>query len=211
MNAADRTQHPPVQVVKVGGSLLDWPPLAEALSDWLARQPQRIQILVCGGGPLTDVIRRLDRDFSVGEEAAHWLCIDALSVTARLLATILPKAAFVQAYARLAVFLASKKRGTVVFDLREFLTQHEALLPGQRLPHTWNATTDSIAARLAEILGADELVLLKSAEPPHKASLAELAAAGYVDAHFPAAAKGLAHVRLVNLRDPGLSAGGSAG
>ena len=60
-------------------------------------------------------------------------------------------------------------------------------------------TSDSIAARLAEVLGADEVVLLKSQDPPSQASLAELAASGYVDAWFPEAAAGLS-VRLVNLR-----------
>ena len=200
MNAAISTQRLAVRVVKVGGSLLDWPPLAKALSNWLAEQPRGIDIVVCGGGPVTDVIRRLDSDFSLGEEAAHWLCVDALSLTARLLVAILPEATFVEEIEQLGVILAAHEPSTIIFDPREFLTQREALLPGRTLPHTWCATTDSIAARLAEVLRADELVLLKSAEPVQGVSLADLADSGYVDGHFPIAGTRVPSVRLVNLR-----------
>ena len=189
-----------LRVVKVGGSLLDWPPLASALRQWLDSQPEGITVLVCGGGPLTDVIRRLDRDFWLGEEAAHWLCIDALAITARVLKSILPEAQFVDDYERLVARLADQRVGAIVIDPRPFLATNEALLPGRPLPHSWNATTDSIAARLAKTIGADELVLLKSAAGPANASLAELAAAGLVDSHFPLAAANLDNVRLVNLR-----------
>jgi aspartokinase-like uncharacterized kinase len=78
------------------------------------------------------------------------------------------------------------------------------------LPHPWQATSDSIAARLAEVLAAD-LVLLKSANPPVKRPevgdratwLAELAAREYVDAWFPQAAASIRRVEMVNLRNLG--------
>ena len=67
------------------------------------------------------------------------------------------------------------------------------------LPESWDVTSDSIAARLAEIIAADELVLLKSA-PAAPGLLHEIAAAGYVDNFFPQAAEGLMRVRFANLR-----------
>ena len=67
------------------------------------------------------------------------------------------------------------------------------------LPHSWDVTSDSIAAHLAGRLGAAELVLLKSALPGDGATPEELAATGFVDRHFPQVLGSYA-VRIVNLR-----------
>jgi 5-(aminomethyl)-3-furanmethanol phosphate kinase len=189
----------PLRVVKVGGSLLSWPELPSALPKWLAAMPPARNILVCGGGAFTDAIRQADADFSLGEETAHWLAIDALALAARLLAAVMPAALALTTYAALEEQIACSQPSVVVFDPVEFLWRHEGRLPGVPLPHTWQVTTDSIAARLAELLGADELVLLKSSAAP-ATELAALAEAGYVDRQFPRAAAGLARVRFVNLR-----------
>jgi 5-(aminomethyl)-3-furanmethanol phosphate kinase len=87
----------------------------------------------------------------------------------------------------------------VVFDSREYLRDHEPHQPGQPLEHNWNVTSDSIAARLAQAIRADELVLLKSCDFRSN-SLTDLAKAGVVDPYFPRAAAGLGGVRVVNLR-----------
>src|SRR5262249_50947889 len=79
-------------VVKVGGSLYDLPGLGARLRAWLERLPSREVLLVPGGGPAADVVRDLDRLHRLGEEAAHWLALRALSVNARFLAALLPGA-----------------------------------------------------------------------------------------------------------------------
>jgi aspartokinase-like uncharacterized kinase len=191
---------PPLRVIKVGGSLLDWPALPAALPAWLAAQQPAINILLCGCGPFGDAIRRADQCFSIGEERSHWLCIDTLSVTARLLAAILPASAFYGRYGDLQTHLAAGEPATIIFDPREFLADHESSLPGNTLPHTWSATTDSIAARLAYCLDADELILLKSAPAPPHATLSDLASTGLLDSYFPLAAASLRSVRVFNLR-----------
>ena len=180
-----------LRVVKVGGSLLDWPPLPRALREWLDGQPPAVNLLVCGGGPLTVAIRAADRTFALGEERAHWLCIDVLSVTAHLLAALLGDVPIVETFDNLPP--------TSVFDPRRFLYEQEPQFPGCVLPHTWSATTDSIAARIAETLAADELVLLKSADAPPHATLTDMAAAGYVDGHFPSAAAMLRKVQCLTM------------
>ena len=52
-------------VVKVGGSLFDWPDLGERLCRWLAVQEEKEILLVPGGGPTADVIRDCQRQAPV--------------------------------------------------------------------------------------------------------------------------------------------------
>jgi hypothetical protein len=88
-----------------------------------------------------------------------------------------------------------------ILDPEPFLTDVEPHLPGRPLPHEWQATSDSIAARVAHALDADDLVLLKSAVCRDNNSLQGAADQGYFDPFFPQAAEGLPLVRSVNLRD----------
>lgn len=188
-----------MRIVKVGGSLLDWPPLKEQLAAWLAAQRPDCHVLIAGGGELTNAIRRAQAIHAFDDEAAHWMCVQALSVTAQLLAQLIPGATLIGSLEELRAAAATGK-SPLVLDPAEFLQHEEPLAGGTPLPHDWTATTDSIAARLAAVAAASELVLLKSADPPAWSSLAELAAARFVDEHFPIAAHGLPSVLLVNLR-----------
>jgi|SRR5262245_11349682 len=188
-----------IRVVKLGGSLLDWPQFPATLRHWLAGQPPACNILIAGGGALAEAIRKADGDFALGDERSHWLCIDALSITARIVAAVMPDFLHESSYADLKSKITMKHFGDIVFDPREFLSEHESSLPGGPLPHNWAVTSDSIAARIAECLPADELVLLKSVDQP-SGSLTDLAAAGYVDRYLPMAAANLPSLRFVNLR-----------
>src|SRR5262249_29874251 len=69
------------------------------------------------------------------------------------------------------------------------------------LPRRWRVTSDSIAARMATLLGAPEVVLLKSITIPEGMSIVEAAHQGIVDLHFPVAARELQHLVGVNLRE----------
>lgn len=192
-----------MRVVKVGGSLLDWPPLGAALRWWLAHQPPAGNVLVCGGGVWCDALREAQQRFGLSEPAMHWLCVEALAVTAGLLSEVLGVGPPLRDWRRLRQEadrqVQQGKGRDIVFDPRAFLREDEPNLPGTRLPHDWSVTSDAIAARLAAVLQADELVLLKSADPPAQ-DLAALAACGYVDRHLARAADEAPPLRLVNLR-----------
>jgi hypothetical protein len=86
-----------------------------------------------------------------------------------------------------------------VLDCYAFAREDEAR-PGA-LPHTWGVTTDSIAARAAAVFGAERLILLKSRDVPPGTPWEEVAANGWVDAHFPHVARTLAcPIEVVNFR-----------
>jgi aspartokinase-like uncharacterized kinase len=189
-----------LRVIKVGGSLLDWPLLSSALKHWLDEQRPGTNVLICGGGKLVDRVRQLDRMFSLRPEEAEVLALHCMAMNAGLLASLLGRLNVITDCADLQAKIKRRRtRQLLVFDCRELLGRREATLDAPPLPHDWSVTSDSIAAWLAELLRADELVLLKSADAPF-GSFQELAAAGYVDAFFPEAAKRLAAVRFVNLR-----------
>jgi 5-(aminomethyl)-3-furanmethanol phosphate kinase len=168
--------------VKVGGSLFDHPKLGPGLREYLEALGADM-LLVPGGGPVADAVRALDRTHALGEEAAHWLALRSLGVTAHLLQTLT---------------LAFGSRLTVL-DCFKFAQEDEKRQ--DKLPHTWSVTTDSIAARAAVVFRAQRLVLLKSVDIPPRTSWEAAAANGWVDAHFPRIAQALnCPVDVVNFR-----------
>ena len=187
-----------VRVVKVGGSLLSRSDLSEKLRDWLAARPEGHSVLVAGGGEIVEAIRAADRAHRLGEVTAHWLSIRAMSVTAELLAALSPNSVLLTDWDDLQ--RRKTAVGATVFDVHDFLRCVEPDLPGRKLPASWHVTSDSIAARLAIGLGADELALLKSSWPPRaEATIAELSSVGYVDRFLPKMAAEAPPIRCVCL------------
>jgi 5-(aminomethyl)-3-furanmethanol phosphate kinase len=183
-------------VVKVGGSLLDWPGLPGRLSDYLeSRQGDRL-VLVVGGGRFADALRHLDSTHALGEARSHALALHVLGLTARVVADLVPGLEVVEELEGLPEVWS---RGMVpVLASRRFLAEDDR--SPDPLPHAWTTTTDSIAARVAVRLGAKELVLLKSTELPEGCNRSEAARLGLVDPEFPTAAEGVPVVIFHNLR-----------
>ncbi len=126
-------------VVKLGGSLYDRiPELVPIL-----RTSPRPLFIVPGGGVFADRIR----EANLPDDESHWLAIEAMETIARYLGT----------------------RGLPVTD--ELIVPDETVvfLPFRclrerdPLPHTWDVTSDTIAAWIARMLGLD-LVILKSVD-----------------------------------------------
>lgn len=163
-------------VVKVGGSLFDHPALGPGLRDFVEGLHGDV-LLVAGGGGVADAVRKLDRVHGLGEERAHRLALRSLAVTGAFLT---------------ALRFASRLN---VLDCERFALDDPAL------PHTWDVTTDSIAARAAAVFGASRLILLKSVDIPTGTPWDVAAANGWVDAHFPSLVSGAAFaVEVVNFR-----------
>ncbi len=81
-----------VRVIKLGGSLLDWPELPAALRRWRQLQPPMRDLMIVGGGAWADLVRDAHVRYRLDEEQCHWLCLRLMSVTARLAASMFPEA-----------------------------------------------------------------------------------------------------------------------
>lgn len=186
------------QVVKLGGSLLECADLGERLRVWLQRQPAAARLIVVGGGALADVVRAYDRTHGLPAADAHWLAVRTMGLNARLVHGLLPEAPLVERLEELP--FVPPAGAAWLFDPWHFLRNVDSRR-ADPLPPDWHVTSDSIAARLAEHVGAAELVLLKSALPDaDRRSRGGAAAAGYVDEYFPTAARSLQRIRCVDLR-----------
>ncbi|MBV9124140.1 MAG: hypothetical protein JO112_12340, partial [Planctomycetes bacterium] len=86
--------------------------------------------------------------------------------------------------------------------------------PGS-LPHGWQVTSDSLAVRVAVVLQARRLILLKSIPIPQETDWSEAGRRGWVDEYFAEALRsqpGLGpgfEVRAVNFREGRPLAGSS--
>ena len=195
---------PGIRIFKLGGSLLDLDDLAPTLRRWLSSQPTGLNVLVTGGGRWADLIREFDARHGIGDEAAHFLCVDVMSLTARLLASLLGQAMLISRLEELLDDHApDAAQRPVIFDVKHFIRHEEPRQPGTPLPHGWHVTSDSIAARLAQVTKARELVLLKSMAAPQPATVDGAVSSGFVDRYFSIAAGPVPAIRCVDLRRAG--------
>jgi aspartokinase-like uncharacterized kinase len=184
-------------VVKVGGSLFDWPQLGPRLRRWLTELAAPSVLLVPGGGPTADAVRDLDCVHGLGEEKSHWLALRALTLNAHFLADLLPES-------RVVTSVTEHRGGVAVLDPLAFCLADERDHPADALPHSWSVTSDSVAARVAVASGAGELLLLKSITVPPEMPWEEAAQAGHVDGTFAGVIRRAAalEVRAINFRAP---------
>jgi aspartokinase-like uncharacterized kinase len=186
-------------VIKVGGSLFDWPELPRHLNAVLDAHRAACQklVLVPGGGPAADFIRTLDRTFALGDLPAHRLALRSLDLTAHVLAALVPGLDVIEDVGSLAHVWTHDR--TPVLAPRRFLEECDRAA-ADPLPASWDVTSDSIAAQVAVHLGAAELVLLKSAPLAPGTDRRAAADLGLVDPLFPGVSRGLERVLYLNLR-----------
>lgn len=141
-------------VVKIGGGLLGQAGAFERVTDAVAAAARGQRVLVVpGGGPFADAVRQLVRRIKISEDAAHWMAILGMDQYAHALAARIASATLVERAADLGAALDAG-RIPVLAPFR-WLREEDPL------PHSWEVTSDSIAAWLTGALGARRLVLLK--------------------------------------------------
>ena len=146
----------PDVVIKVGGSLLAHAGhLDTVLAAIASAARSRRLLIVPGGGPFADVVRDVDRRVGIPDDAAHWMAVLAMDQYAHLLAARLTG----------GVVVTTARDATRAIEMKSVpvLAPSRWLAEADPLPHSWDVTSDSIAAWVAGQVGARELVLVKAA------------------------------------------------
>ncbi len=199
----------PVVVLKVGGSLLTIADLGRRLTGLLAERPQMRPVLVCGGGAVVDAVREEQSRHQLSDETTHWMSLRAMGVNELLVASLIITGAVVvhDTHHLQDAWSEHAARSCGAESLLQHAEADSALslrsplsAPRATLPHSWDVTSDSIAAWIALEIGASELVLLKSVDAPVGLSFTEAAAKGLIDRHFPRLDLSTLRVSWVNLR-----------
>jgi aspartokinase-like uncharacterized kinase len=144
----------PDLVIKIGGGLLT----AVADLDGAIRGVESLSrscrvLVVPGGGPFADAVRDVDRRVELSDDAAHWMAVLAMDQYAHLLAS--RRAALTVVWS-LAEAVVVREAGQV-----PVLAPFRWLREEDPLPHSWDVTSDSIAAWIAGAAGARALLLVK--------------------------------------------------
>ena len=181
-----------IRVAKLGGSLLALDDLAHRLEDWLGHEPPAKTVMIVGGGPPVEMLRRWSIKRRWSKEQSHWSAIHVMGINARRMTQSADDWPLISDLGQ----AMNDDSPLVVLDVEDALRSQESG-GGASLPYSWEVTSDSIAAWLAIQLGTEELVLFKSVSAKG-ADLEELSANGVVDSYFPEAAAGLV-VRIINL------------
>ncbi len=171
---------PPV-LVKVGGSLVTLPDLAERIHSVLRLLSGRKVLFIIGGGAAADEIRRLDARCDFAQGRAHWDAIDAMTLNSKLLSRVL---GFVPVVCdKQEALTAWQRHSAVTLDCSAFLRDNQGHFSRQ-LPHSWDVTSDSIAMSVALDWPCDQVLFCKSC-PPVSRQLADVCNAGQLDAYMP--------------------------
>ena len=145
-----------VTVIKVGGSLQKSIKLNE-LCIQLGRIGENHRILIIpGGGIFADAVRACEREFNLGQDNAHWMAILAMNQYGYMLSSLIPESVCTENITEAQRCVDSFK--PVIFLPYRFIKNKDPL------PHSWDVTSDSIAAWIAEYFEAERLVLVKSTD-----------------------------------------------
>lgn len=162
-------------VVKVGGGLLADVPRLNGVLETIAEAARGRRLLVVpGGGPFADAVRDVDRRLGLSDDSAHWMAVLAMDQFAHIVAERLDGASLVVTFDDIA---AALDNGRV-----PVLAPSRWLRDADPLPHSWDVTSDTIAAWIAGLVRASRIILIKPAGSQGPGTLD----AALVDARFSA-------------------------
>jgi hypothetical protein len=134
------------QVVKIGGSL--FPKYAIELAKQLDNTDSMI---ILGGGEFANLIRKYDSEINFSEKTNHWTAIDCMDIIAKLVNDKVESAKL--AYTIEEVNQISKEGFTPIFVVSDFLKMEDPF------ECSWDVTSDSIAAYVANLLNANLFIV----------------------------------------------------
>ena len=153
-------------VVKLGGSLLTLPDLAERLRAIVRLLHPHEALIIVGGGEAADEIRRQDERCGLSATQAHWHAIAAMTFNAEIVSRICGCLPVVSN--RIDAEIAWQHHEAVLLDANAFLRTEQAT-HFRSLPESWSVTSDSIAAFVAIHWPAKQVVFCKACDlmSPH--------------------------------------------
>jgi len=140
-------------VVKLGGSLLGSPALPRWL-DTLVKISDGKVLIVPGGGLFADAVREAQQRANVSDAVAHRLALLAMDQFGLLLAGMNP--GLVTASTELEIAERGWQHRGIVW-----LPSH-MVMADENIPKNWQVTSDSLSAWIANKIGSEHLVLVKS-------------------------------------------------
>ena len=140
----------------IGGSLLAHEDTLRGVLDLLNESAHTL--IVPGGGPFADDVRDAYARGAVDDETAHWMAVLAMDEYAALLIARMPRA--------VRITSLSEAHAALVSGRLPVLAPSRWLREVDPLPHSWDVTSDSIAAWVAGQAGASTLVLVKAPGRP---------------------------------------------
>jgi aspartokinase-like uncharacterized kinase len=139
-------------VLKVGGSLAEDPASLAKLCRKLSALAEVHRIaIVPGGGEFADTVRKLDKTYRLSNTVAHKMAILAMDQYGFLLSDITPKSCI----SRSLEEISNPAKGTLPILLPSQLMFRE-----DPLKHSWDVTSDTIAAYIAQLLHAEKVILV---------------------------------------------------
>jgi len=146
-------------VIKVGGAVCREGATRHTALAAVGQFAERRRILVVpGGGAFADEVRAAQQAQGFSEDIAHWMAILAMDQLARVIAAELEGAHLIH--------LRNEVDPVHHAGKIPVLAPHTWLRAADPLPHSWDITSDSIAAFIAGAVGACELILLKPVDGP---------------------------------------------
>jgi aspartokinase-like uncharacterized kinase len=140
-------------IIKLGGSLIEkGRDIVRFLRDYAEEKSKKNAltiILIPGGGPFVEPVRKLSEDTSLSEETAHWMAVLAMH--------------------QYGLFLANGEIGIPLVESVDeideaghvyILLPYKILKAEDCLPHTWDVTSDTIAAFVAHKIGEKTFIKL---------------------------------------------------
>ncbi|MEC9189674.1 MAG: hypothetical protein VX520_10700 [Planctomycetota bacterium] len=199
---------PSLKIVKLGGSLLDFPNLTLNFHHWLTQETAGRHIVIVGGGQMVEEIRQRQVALSWSDEDCHERALMTMRDNSQIAAKRLDlpwtddQASLHRWINDQAIPLKPKEKGTIPSKVATLIFDSSAMASVDlSLPKCWDLTSDSLAAWFAHRIGARELILLKSRGAPKGWRPLSQGFEDWVDPLFPKFALGL-KVTSVNLRAP---------
>ena len=143
-------------VIKIGGSVLRPDNLTKLTSHLDKLRSEFSFVIIPGGGEYANLVRRYHQTYHLSDDTAHWMAILSENILGFLLLEHLQLGVPAFSISEISAIISNSKI-PVFMPFRHLLNKDP-------LPHSWDVTSDSIAAYFAESLHAEKLILLKDVD-----------------------------------------------